>query len=407
MEQTTKKHRVVDIEDLHLMEHNLADCAEEVAMKLQNYYARNKRDLPWRRTVASEQQNAYRVWVSEVMLQQTQVSTVIPYFEKFMTQWPTIHELAKANEDEMMKMWSGLGYYRRASFLLTAVKDVVNNRNGIIPSTATELQKLKGVGPYTAGAIASIAFQQRAPIVDGNVVRLLSRLRGLGGNQAAAEHTKFVWKLSSLIVSQAEIPGDVNQALMELGATICTKTAPKCGECPIADHCLGKDDVIPWKHEPNNCFFCEENPEGILGPTRFPFKKKKAKKKQMRSVMICFEIGESSVLLTKRDEEGLLKGLREFPTISWLEGEERKVEDCQRDLLKRCFSSHAGPIEFVQVGTFKHLFTHIEETVSLFGCRVQRGAVAEGVDLVEKASLGKNGEAKSTLKGWKLMMKKK
>jgi A/G-specific adenine glycosylase len=315
MEAQTKKLKSADIEDLHLRLHKFGDDSAAIATSLEQHYARTKRDLPWREEFSSLQTKAYAVWVSEVMLQQTQVQTVIPYFQRFMARWPTISALACATDDELMQAWSGLGYYRRASMLLEGAKDVVTNRNSVIPSSVQELLQLRGVGLYTAGAISSIAFGLKSAIVDGNVTRVVSRLRALGGNPTVAKHKNFVWELSETLVSCSTCPSSLNQALMDLGATICTKKSPKCGECPVSRFCRGKGDIV-WEHEATaECGFCAETQkEG--GANRFPAAKPKKAKKKMFSLMVCFLMSDGRVVLSKREEEGLLKVRKLF--VWWL-----------------------------------------------------------------------------------------
>jgi A/G-specific adenine glycosylase len=198
------------------------------------WFDRHRRDLPWRRTP-----DPYRVWVSEVMLQQTQVSTVLPYYTRWMARFPTLAALGRASEDEVLGVWEGLGYYSRARRLLAGARTVVERHGGRLPETAAELRRFSGIGPYTAGAIASIAFGQPEPVVDGNVRRVLCRLWGLRGDPTRAPLAGRLGDLARRIVP-AERPGDHNQALMELGATVCTPVNPDCSRCPLGHGCLAK-----------------------------------------------------------------------------------------------------------------------------------------------------------------------
>ncbi len=207
---------------------------EEIAARLRGWYAQAQRDLPWRREVT-----AYRVWVSEVMLQQTQVATVVPYFERWMRRFPTVSSLAAASEDEVLSAWQGLGYYSRARALLRGARLVEADCGGVIPGRRDELVKLPGVGPYTAGAIASIAFAESVPVVDGNVVRVLCRLFGLRGDPSRAPLKQQLWQLAGRLVPPAR-PGDHNQAVMELGAMVCTPRLPVCLGCPLEDVCVAR-----------------------------------------------------------------------------------------------------------------------------------------------------------------------
>jgi A/G-specific adenine glycosylase len=207
------------------------------------WYDASRRDLPWRRT-----RDPYAVWVSEMMLQQTQVATVLGYYERWMRRFPTIHSLADAAEHDVLHAWQGLGYYSRARNLWRGAKAVVSDHGGKVPATAASLRSLPGIGPYSAGAIASIAFGERAAIVDGNIVRVLCRLFGLRGDPSKSPLKADLWKLAERLVPK-ERPGDFNQALMELGATVCTPRAPRCDACPMRKGCIahreGSADALP------------------------------------------------------------------------------------------------------------------------------------------------------------------
>lgn len=202
--------------------------------ELLDWYDRVKRDLPWRAT-----RDPYAIWVSEIMLQQTQVATVIPFYERWMARFPTVESLADAPIEEVLSTWQGLGYYRRARMLHAAA---LVARDGL-PKTAAEWRRLPGVGAYTAGAIASIAFGEAVPLVDGNVKRVFARVTAFAEPDPGLEKAAWQWAESN--VDQAR-PGDHNQALMELGATVCTPTNPKCGECPWNARCQGKETPLAF-----------------------------------------------------------------------------------------------------------------------------------------------------------------
>ena len=210
---------------------------------LLGWYDEAGRDLPWRHT-----RDPYAVWVSEVMLQQTRVETVIPYYERFLERFPTLHALAEADEDTVLSHWSGLGYYRRARLLHAGVREVVAQYGGAVPEDADARRALPGVGRYTAGAIGSIAFEREEPVVDGNVTRVLARLLRIKTPVGASVTTERLWEEASRLVP-GERPGDLNQALMELGATICTPRQPRCDACPVVAacraHATGEVDEIP------------------------------------------------------------------------------------------------------------------------------------------------------------------
>jgi A/G-specific adenine glycosylase len=199
------------------------------------WYEGARRDLPWRRT-----RDPYAVWLSEVMLQQTRVETVIPYYERFLARWPTVHALADAPLDDVLTMWSGLGYYRRARMLHAAAQQVTGDRAGVFPSSAEGLAGIKGIGRYTAGAVASIAFGVRAALVDGNVARVLARLFAIEDDVRGAAGQARIWALAEELVHDDD-PGAWNQALMELGATICVPRDPRCLLCPVRASCRARE----------------------------------------------------------------------------------------------------------------------------------------------------------------------
>ncbi len=199
--------------------------------RLLAWFRANARPLPWRET-----SDPYAIWVSEVMLQQTRVETVLRYFDRFLARFPTAHSLAAASEDDVLSMWSGLGYYRRARLLHEGVKAVVARHDGRVPQDAEARRALPGVGRYTAGAIGSIAFGLREPIVDGNVARVLSRLDVIEDAIGTPNSERALWAEASAWADHDD-PGAVNQALMELGATICAPRSPRCGECPVRASC--------------------------------------------------------------------------------------------------------------------------------------------------------------------------
>jgi A/G-specific adenine glycosylase len=201
---------------------------------------KGQREMPWRLT-----RDPYAVWLSEIMLQQTRVETAIPYYERFLGALPTVAHLAEAPESQVLSLWSGLGYYRRARMLHAAAKQVVADWGGRFPAEADQLRGLPGVGAYTAGAVASIAFGRPAALVDGNVTRVLARLFAVEQDVGRAAGKAVIWELAEALVrQQGGDPGDWNQALMELGATVCTPGRPRCERCPVSAHCKGRDRGI-------------------------------------------------------------------------------------------------------------------------------------------------------------------
>ena len=211
----------------------------DLASAIVAFYRRHQRDLPWRRT-----RDPYAIWVSEIMLQQTRVATVIPYWQRWMTRFPTVAALADAPEDDVLAAWAGLGYYSRARNLHRGARWVVE-RGGGVPRGAAELRAIPGIGAYTAGAIASIAFGERAALVDGNVARVLARVLGLDDDVKSTAGQRRVWAAATALVAAlpaAMDPGELNQGLMELGATVCTPTRPTCLVCPISGRCVARRD---------------------------------------------------------------------------------------------------------------------------------------------------------------------
>lgn len=252
---------------------------------LLHWYRQNKRDLPWRKS-----SDPYAIWVSEIMLQQTQVATVIPYYEKFLKRFPSVEKLAKSEEEEVLSHWAGLGYYRRARLLHRGAKELLQKFGGKLPRNAAELKKIPGIGAYTAGAIASIAFGKAEPLVDGNVVRVLSRILALKGHAKSPALQKQIWAAAEALVDEKN-PGDFNQALMELGATLCRVLAPRCEVCPISKYC--------------NAF-------ALKAAESFPETPPSSKTIELkRSVAICLQ--KDKILLVKKKESRWFQGLWALP----------------------------------------------------------------------------------------------
>ncbi|WP_224372806.1 A/G-specific adenine glycosylase [Hyalangium versicolor] len=251
------------------------------------WYDRERRDLPWRRT-----KDPYAIWLSEVMLQQTQVATVIPYWERFLARFPTVEALARAPLDDVLSAWRGLGYYSRARNLHRAAQEVVARFGGRLPSTAEALLTLPGFGRYTSGAVASIAFGEEAPLVDGNVARVLSRLFEVEGVPGDRAREARLWELAGALV-RGERPGDLNQALMEHGATVCRPESPLCLLCPVRTACLafqhGRVDELP------------------------PAKVRAAPK--LLTLALAVWPHEDTLLFARRAEKGLFGGLWELPAV--------------------------------------------------------------------------------------------
>ncbi len=219
-----------------------------IRQRLLFWFRKTRRDLPWRRD-----RDAYRIWISEVMLQQTTVTAVIPYFERFLAKFPTLADLASASEQDVLRLWEGLGYYRRARDLHRAARRLAEGHASALPNDPEVLSQLPGFGRYTLGAVLSQAFDRRLPIVEANSLRVLCRLFGRRDDPRRGPGQRWLWQTAEELLPQKHV-GDFNQALMELGALVCTPTAPQCVRCPLADDCvahrLGLQEQIPTKPEP-------------------------------------------------------------------------------------------------------------------------------------------------------------
>lgn len=295
---------------------------EALVIPLLGWYNENARVLPWR-----TEATAYHVWLSEVMLQQTRVAAVLDYYRRFLERFPTIEDLASADEDTLMKQWQGLGYYSRARNLQKAAKVIVERYGGVFPADYAAIRALPGIGDYTAGAVASIAFGQPRAAVDGNVLRVITRITGDFSDITLPATKRRVAEAVEQVMPLT-MPGAFNQALMELGATVCLPNgAPECERCP------GRDI----------CFAYRENAIASL-PVKAP---KKARKVENRQVFLVFQ--GTSVLLHQRARKGLLAGLWEFPNC--LEEESPPFE---------------GLASFPFAGTGRHIFSHIEWHMTAF-----------------------------------------
>lgn len=303
---------------------------------LLQWFKKNQRDLPWRKT-----SDPYAIWVSEIMLQQTQVATVIPYYEKFLKTFPTLQHLSRANISDVLKVWEGLGYYSRARNLHQASRMVVNQFNGKIPDTLESLLTLPGIGRYTAGAILSIVFNKEAPILDGNVKRVLSRLFAVLGNPVKGKTEGFLWQLSKSLVPKGRA-GLFNQALMDLGAMICTPKNPQCLKCPLCGRCKA----------------CSSGK-----PEKFPSRSIKKKIPHVKAVSAVIQ-KSGKVLLKQRPPKGLLGGLWEFP--NWrIDGGKYLKEN----LMLKVKSDFGLKVKFkVPLGTFQQTYSHFKLTLIAFQC---------------------------------------
>ncbi|XP_020012046.1 adenine DNA glycosylase [Castor canadensis] len=378
--------------------HLFRETAEVLAFRgsLLSWYDQKKRDLPWRRRAENETNldvRAYAVWVSEVMLQQTQVATVINYYTRWMQKWPTLQDLASASLEEVNQLWAGLGYYSRGRRLQEGARKVVEKLGGHMPRTAETLQQLlPGVGRYTAGAIASIAFGQATGVVDGNVIRVLCRVRAIGADSSSTLVSQQLWSLAQQLVDPAR-PGDFNQAAMELGATVCTPQRPLCSQCPVQNLCRahqrvlreqlsasqslpGSPDVEECAPNTGQCQLCPPPTEPwdpILGVANFPRKANRKPPREEHSATCVLEqpkaLGGARVLLVQRPNSGLLAGLWEFPSVT-LESSKQH----QRKALLQELQSWVGPLPAAHLwhlGEVTHTFSHIKLTYHVYGLALE------------------------------------
>jgi A/G-specific adenine glycosylase len=292
---------------------------------LLRWYVVDKRSLPWR-AKGGERPDPYRVWLSEIMLQQTTVAAVRPYFERFTSRWPIVEALAAAEDSEIMAAWAGLGYYARARNLAACARAVAAS-GGAFPDNEVGLLKLPGIGRYTAAAIAAIAFGRRAVVVDSNVERVVSRLFAVKQElPAAREH---IYALTDSITPEQQ-SGDFAQAMMDLGSTICTPRDPKCGVCPLSS-------------------MCEARREGE--PARYPLKSAKRPRPQRKGIAYWLQ-NEDHVLLVRRPDKGLLGGMLALPTGTWAQDAER---------------GEGAPMaaNWNEAGAVDHVFTHFALNIRL------------------------------------------
>ena len=310
---------------------------------LLQWFTEEARDLPWRRT-----KNPYKVYLSEIMLQQTRVDQGLPYYERFLKRFPTLESLAEATEEEVLKMWEGLGYYTRARNMHHTARIVVEEYNGSFPDSPELLQLLPGIGKYTAGAIASIAFNKAVPVLDGNVKRVLARLDAVDAAiDLPATETLFWQRAASLV--PVKTPGDFNQAMMELGARICTPRTPLCEACPVQ----------------KNCDAFSQNRQQEL-PIRTP---KKAV--PHHEVVIAAIEKDGKYLIGKRPSEGFLGGLWEFPGGKIEKGEnavEALARECREELNVEV---RVGGL----VAVAKHAYTHFKVTLNVYKCTITKGKI--------------------------------
>ena len=312
----------------------------EIVQPLISWYRQNKRILPWR-----DQKNAYYTWVSEIMLQQTRVEAVKPYFLRFIGELPDVKALAECPEEKLMKLWEGLGYYNRVRNMQTAAQNVVSEYSGILPASYEELLALKGIGSYTAGAIASIAYDIPVPAVDGNVLRVFSRITE-DRQDIMKQSVRRQVEEKLLGIMPKDAPGDFNQALMELGAVVCVPNGPaRCTECPVAA-------------------FCRAYYHGTVD--ELPLKAPKKKRTIENRTVLVIQDGERTAI-HKRPQEGLLAGLYELPNV---EGHLSMDE-----ALQKVKEMNLEPLHIETLPEAKHIFSHIEWR--MIGYRIRVSSLEE------------------------------
>lgn len=303
-----------------------------ITTSLLKWYDQNRRQLPWRAS-KGQRPDPYHVWLSEIMLQQTTVPTVLGYFPRFIKRWPSIKDLASASLDDILFEWQGLGYYSRARNLLLCAKEIVAEHNGSFPKN--DLISLPGIGPYTAAAIGAIAFGQRVAAIDANAERVISRLFRLSEKSKLAE--------TALPLVPAKRPGDFAQALMDLGSMICQSKNAKCDQCPLSPNCEGyqRGDAL-----------------------KFPLKKERKERRQLFSTAYWIEDPNGQIAFQRRPDKGLLGGLMEIPMSDWVE----KALSPKEALAKAPMKGKSRPLPV----RIEHIFTHIHLEVTLIETKVAK-----------------------------------
>ncbi len=311
---------------------------QEITRTLLEWYAEHGRSLPWRET-----EDPYAIWVAEVMLQQTRVETVEPYYRRWMQRFPTVSQLAEASRDEVLNLWEGLGYYRRALYLHRAALRVVDEHGGALPRSEHELLQLPGIGPYTAAAIGSIAFGLDTVALDGNLRRVLARLFDVSGDIRSSETEQRLREHGQGLMPPGQA-GDFNQALMDLGATVCLPRGPRCSSCPLEPHCLARKRGVVEQR-----------------PTRRP----PGELPQVTRVSLVLRSGDR-FLIARRPEGKLLGGLWEFPGGKLEDGEEL-LEGLKREAQDGLGLRLRAP---TQLGTYRQSYTHYQVTAHVFRAEI-------------------------------------
>ncbi len=311
----------------------------EITHTLIKWYNENKRDLPWRRI-----RDPYKIWLSEIILQQTRVDQGMNYYTRFVDRFETIFDLARANEEEVLKVWQGLGYYSRARNLLHTAKIVVNTFNGVFPDTYDGLMQLKGIGPYTAAAISSISFGLSHPVVDGNVARVISRLYAITDPVNETSVKRNIEKLLDSLIDKSN-PGTFNQAVMEFGALFCTPKSPSCESCPLSPKCMGYS-------------------KGLVDSLPQKSKKVGVKQRFFNYFLISFYTnGRRCVYVHKRDKKDIWQGLYDFPLIETVKP--MSIDDLMHTHEWNTLFSRSNPHLASESKNYHHQLTH-RQIVALF-----------------------------------------
>lgn len=326
---------------------------QDLSGPLLQWFDVHGRDLPWRGL-----RDPYPVWISEIILQQTRVETGLRYFEPFLRRFPTVFDLAAASEDEVLAAWSGLGFYRRARNLHRAARVVVEQHGGAVPTDPAVLGSLPGIGRYTVGAILSATLDARLPVLDGNVIRVLCRVFRVEGAPDRAAVLRELWGLAEAVLPERR-PGDFNQALMDLGATACTPSNPRCGGCPLATSCRAKA-------------------EGVVD--ELPRATRRAAVRFEERVSVLASRPDGRFLVQQRPPTGLLASLWELPTV---EAGDADAGDAARELVARL-----GGVEPRFCGTVEHRFSHRHWTVRVYRAEVGPGSDGRWVHAHELGELG-------------------
>lgn len=318
-----------------------------------SWFSRHKRDLPWRRDYSP-----YRIWIAEIMLQQTQVKTVLPYYRRWMRRFPNVESVARASSEDLLKHWEGLGYYSRVKHIRETAKMLIERYNGEFPQEHSTILKLPGIGPYTAGAIMSLAFNEDYPVVDGNVERVCARLFNISTPIKEAANRRFVWETAKRLIPDGQAR-ELNQALMELGALVCVPRNPSCKSCPVVEHCESHSHGVVHERPVSN----------------------RARKSKPIEVALGVLVRQGKVLIQKRPDSGLMAGLWEFP------GGKVEPGESPEEALTREFAEELElDVHCLdKIAVIRHSYTSFRVTLHAFVCRLLEPNQSPTLRAAEKA----------------------